>query len=207
MRRRLFRVFLLALLAGCGAETTQAPLLVLKGTDISAATEFSVAASPGGVRLALTDHNDRPVTLDSFQGKLVVLFFGYTHCPDVCPTTLADMAQALKLLPADAADQVRVLFVTVDPERDTAEILKAYVPYFHPDFLGLRGTPAQVAQAAREFRITYRKHVEPGASDYLIDHSAGSYIVDARGRLRVYLPFASPPEDIAHDLAALLRAG
>jgi protein SCO1 len=207
MRCRAIWIFLLALLAGCGAETTPSPQLTLKGTDISAASEFSAAASPGGVRLALTDHNDRPVTLDSFQGKLVVLFFGYTHCPDVCPTTLADMAQALKLLPADAADQVRVLFVTVDPERDTAEILKAYVPYFHPDFLGLRGTPEQVAQAAQEFRVTYRKHVEPGASDYLIDHSAGSYIVDARGRLRVYLPFASPPEDIAHDLAALLRAG
>jgi protein SCO1 len=207
MRRRITGLFLLALLAACGAETSRQPALTLKGTDISSATEFTSAAAPGGVRLALTDHDDRPVTLDSFQGKLVVLFFGYTHCPDVCPTTLADMARALQLLPAEDAEQVRVLFVSVDPERDTAEVLKAYVPYFHPDFLGLRGTPEQVAQAAREFRIVYRKHVEPGASDYLIDHSAGSYILDARGRLRVYLPFASPPEDIAHDLAALLRAG
>jgi protein SCO1/2 len=207
MPKRIFWIVLLALLTACGAETTQAPPLTLKGVDISQATDFAAPAAPGSARLALTDHNDRPVTLDSFQGKLVVLFFGYTHCPDVCPTTLADMARALKLLPAKDAEQVRVLFVTVDPERDTAEVLKAYVPFFHPDFLGLRGTPEQVARAAREFRIVYRKHVEPGADDYLIDHSAGSYILDARGRLRVYLPFASPPEDVAHDLAALLRAG
>ena len=100
-----------------------------------------------------------------------------------------------------------MLFASVDPERDTPDTLKAYVPYFHPDFLGLYGTPEQVAQAAREFKVVYRKHVEPGAADYLVDHSAGSYVLDANGRLRLYLPYAMPPADIAHDLSTLLRAG
>lgn len=190
------------LLAGCGADAALTPLPEVKGTDISQVAEFQTTPH----KLALTDHNGRPVTLETFKGKVVVLFFGYTHCPDVCPTTLSDMAQALKQLPVDAAAKIQVLFVSVDPQRDTPEILKSYVPYFHPDFLGLHGTPEQVAEATREFRIVYRKHVEPGAADYLIDHSAGSYLVDREGRLRVYLPFNSKPEDIAHDLAVLLKA-
>ena len=195
--RLLFALVLAVALLGCGqgAETA----LQFKGSDITGA-EF-------GRQLALTDHNGRRVTLDTFRGKLVVLFFGYTHCPDVCPTTLSDMAQAFKLMGPEAAGNVQVLFVSVDPERDTPEILKAYVPYFHPSFLGLCGTPEEVAKAAKEFKVMYRKHVEPGALDYLVDHSAGSYVLDTQGRLRLYLPFAHPPQDIAHDLAALLRAG
>ncbi len=192
---RLFSAFLLALgLAGCGAPHPE-----FKGADITGA-DF-------GRQLALTDHNGRPVTLETFRGKLVVLFFGYTHCPDVCPTTLSDMAQALKLLPPAVAGKVQVLFVSVDPERDTPETLKAYVPYFHPAFLGLYGTPEEVARAAREFRVVFRKHEEPGATGYLVDHSAGSYVLDGKGRLRLYLPFAHSPADIAHDLSTLAAAG
>jgi protein SCO1 len=97
------------------------------------------------------------------------------------------------------------LFVTVDPQRDTPEVLSSYVPFFHPDFLGLHGTPEQVARVAQDFKIVYRKHTEPGAEDYLIDHSAGSYLLDRQGRLRVYLPFNSKPADIAHDLDLVLR--
>jgi len=179
-------------LAGCGAEQKH----TFTGSDITGA-EF-------GRSLNLTDHNGRPVSLETFKGKWVVLFFGYTHCPDVCPTTLSDMAQAMKLLGPEAGGRLQVLFASVDPERDTAEILQAYVPYFHPDFLGLRGTPAEVAQAAKEFRVMYRKHVEPGASSYLVDHSAGSYVLGPDGRLRLYLPFAHPPQDIASDLRALM---
>lgn len=183
-------------LAGCGGESEP---LQFKGTDITGA-DF-------GRTLALTDHNGRRVSLETFRGKLVVLFFGYTHCPDVCPTTLSDMALAFKLMGPDAVDKVQVLFVSVDPERDTPEILKAYVPYFHGSFLGLYGTPEQVAVAANEFKVMYRKHVEPGATGYLVDHSAGSYVLDGNGRLRLYLPFAHPPQDIAQDLNTLLRAG
>jgi protein SCO1 len=188
------------LLTGCGADAP-APLPV-KGTDITHAREFRVSTPR---KLALADHEGRAVDLDTFKGKLVLLFFGYTHCPDVCPTTLSDVSQALKMLPPEDAEKVQVLFVTVDPERDTQEILKAYVPYFNPRFLGLRGTPDQVAQAAREFRVVYRKNVEPGATDYLVDHSAGSYVLDRSGRLRLYLPFAMKPADIAHDLGILLK--
>ena len=192
---RLFWLFLLALgLAGCGAPAPE-----FKGSDITGAGF--------GKRLALTDHNGRPVTLETFRGKLVVLFFGYTHCPDVCPTTLSDMAQALKLVPPAVAGKVQVLFVSVDPERDTPEILKAYVPYFHPAFLGLYGTPEEVAKAATEFKVAFRKHVEPGATGYLVDHSAGSYVLDEKGKLRLYLPFAHPPRDIAHDLSTLVAVG
>lgn len=168
-----------------------------KGTDITGA-DF-------GRALSLTDHNGTRRSLQDFRGKLIVLFFGYTHCPDVCPTTLGDVARALRQLSPEQAARVQVLFVSVDPERDTPEMLKSYVPYFHPDFLGLLGTPEEVAEAAREFRIVYRKHVEEGASGYLVDHTAGSYVLDAQGRLRLFLPFAQPAPDIAHDLQLLLE--
>ncbi len=195
MAWRILAFLLLSWMAGCGGG----PAPEYKGTDITGA-EF-------GRHLALTDHNGRAVTLETFRGKLVVLFFGYTHCPDVCPTTLSDLARALKLMAPEVAAKVQVLFVTVDPERDTPEILKAYVPYFNPTFLGLYGTPAQVEEAAREFKVVYRKHVEPGATGYLVDHSAGSYVLDASGRIRLYLPFAHPAQDIAHDLSTLAGAG
>ena len=183
-------------LSGCGGEGEPPQF---KGTDITGA-DF-------GRSLELTDHNGRRVNLDTFRGKLVVLFFGYTHCPDVCPTTLSDMAQAFKLMGPGTADRVQVLFASVDPERDTPEVLKAYVPYFHDSFLGLYGSADEVAKAAKEFKVMYRKHVEPGATGYLVDHSAGSYVLDGKGRLRLYLPFAHPPQDIAQDLNTLLRAG
>jgi protein SCO1 len=196
MRGFLLWIMLITLgLALAGCEKQAKP--VYRGSDISGSTF--------GLHLDLQDHNGRAVTLDTFKGKLVVLFFGYTHCPDVCPTTLADLAAAFKLMPREAADKVQVLFVTVDPERDTPEVLRLYVPYFHPSFLGLYGTPAQVAQTAREFRIIYRRHVEPGADGYLVDHSAGSYVLDSRGRLRLYLPYGHTPQDIANDLMVLFK--
>lgn len=192
----LLLVLALGLAAGCGE---QGPKPAYRGTDITGA-DF-------GQDLELNDHDGRPRRLADFRGKVVVLFFGYTHCPDVCPTTLSDMAQALKLLTPEQARRVQVLFVTVDPQRDTPELLKGFVTYFHPSFLGLHGTPEAVARAAREFKVTYRHHTEPGATDYLIDHTAGSYVLDGRGRLRLYLPYAHPPADIAHDLALLMQSG
>lgn len=191
--RALAVLLTLALASACGpAKRTD-----FKATDITGA-DF-------GKQLALTDHNGVKRTLEDFKGKLVVLFFGYTHCPDVCPTTLADVAAALKTMPPADAERVQALFVSVDPERDTAGMLKQFVPYFHPSFLGLLGTPDEVALAAKEFRIQYRKHVEPGASDYLVDHTAGSYVLDTKGRLRLFQPYAQPPADIAHDLSLLLH--
>ncbi len=168
-----------------------------RGTDIS--------DQPFGRELRLTDHNGQMRTLDDFRGKVVVLFFGYTHCPDVCPTTLSDTAQAFSLLTPDEAARIQVLFVTVDPERDTPEMLRQYVPYFHTSFLGLHGDAEEVAEVTREFRVFYRKHQLPGATGYTVDHTAGSYGIDARGRLRLLMPFGHSPEDMAHDLRLLLN--
>lgn len=184
---------LVTLLAACGKST----VMDFRGTDIS--------DENFGKRLALTDQDGVARTLDGFRGKLVVLFFGYTHCPDVCPTTLSDTAAALAMLTPEEAARVQVLFVTVDPERDSAEMLRKYVPYFHPSFLGLRGTPEQIAAVAKEFRIFYRKHALPGVTGYSVDHTAGSYVIDQDGRLRLLLPYAMPPADMAHDLRLLLR--
>ncbi len=190
--RLLALLALTLVLSGCGAK----PGAAFKATDITG-TEI-------GPEFALTDHNGDQRHMADFRGKVVVLFFGYTHCPDVCPTTLSDLASALKSLPPSAAAEVQGLFVTVDPERDTPDLLKQYVPYFHPDFLGLYGSPAEIAKVAQAFRIHYRKHVEPGATDYLVDHTAGSYVFDQKGRARLFLPYGQAPDEIAHDLALLL---
>lgn len=152
---------------------------------------------------ALTDHNGKPRTLADFRGKAVVIFFGYTQCPDVCPTTMTGMAEAMKQLGADAA-KVQVLFVTVDPERDTQELLAQYVPAFHPAFLGLYGDPQTIAKTAQEFRVFYKK--QPGATPntYTVDHTAGSYVFDPRGKLRLYVRHGEKPELIARDLKLLI---
>ena len=186
-------LFLLVTLVGCG----QPDKLDFYGTDITG-VGF-------GRQLSLTDHNGQKRSLKDFRGKLVVLFFGYTHCPDVCPTTLSDTAAAFKLMSPEEVERIQVLFVTVDPDRDTPEMLKQYVPYFHPTFLGLYGTPAEVAAAAKEFKVFYRKHVTPGSTGYSVDHTAGSYVLDSKGRLRLLMPFGHSPEDMAHDLRQLLQ--
>ncbi len=134
-----------------------------------------------------------------------MLFFGYTQCPDVCPTTLAALADTMKTLGPDA-DRVQVLFVTVDPDRDTAELLKQYVPAFDPRFVGLRGDAKQLEAVAKEFRIIYQK--VPGATPdtYTMDHSAGLFLFDPQGRLRVYEGHGQGPDVLAHDLRELLKS-
>ncbi|HEY8243460.1 MAG TPA: SCO family protein, partial [Casimicrobiaceae bacterium] len=153
----------------------------------------------------LTDPGGATRTLADYRGKAVVLFFGYTQCPDVCPTTLAALAEAMKALGPDA-DRVQVLFVTVDPERDTSELLKAYVPAFDPRFVGLRGDAKALEAVAKEFRIVYQK--VPGATPttYTVDHSAGTFLFDPQGRLRVYIGHGQAPDAFVHDLRELVRA-
>lgn len=192
--RRVFLAALAALLLlGCGRQEAQS----FKGTDITGA--------PFGRRLALHDHDGRPATLERFKGKAVVLFFGYTHCPDVCPTTLSDLKAAMQLLGPETAARVQVLFVTVDPERDTPEVLRRYVPYFDPTFLGLGGTPTEVAEAAKEFKVFFAKQATTGAGGYLVDHTAGSYVIDPDGGIRLFWPYGMKAADMAHDLGQLLR--
>ncbi|HEY9532033.1 MAG TPA: SCO family protein [Burkholderiales bacterium] len=155
-----------------------------------------------GKSLALTDHNGRLRTLDDFRGKVVVLFFGFTHCPDVCPTTLVDLAGAVKTLGPDA-DKVQVLFVTVDPERDTAEALAKYVTAFDPRFLGLHGDAAATRKTAQEFKIYYEKR-KTGDS-YSVDHSGQSYVIDRQGRVRLLVRPDRIAQDLPEDLRALLK--
>jgi protein SCO1/2 len=153
---------------------------------------------------ALTDHNGKARSLADFKGKAVVIFFGYTQCPDVCPTTMAEMASVMKLLGNDA-EKVQVLFVTVDPERDTQALLSAYVPTFDPRFLGLSGDQAATVKVAKEFKVYYQKAAGKTADSYTMDHTAGSYVFDPQGRIRLFLKHGQGAEPIAHDLKILLK--
>lgn len=149
----------------------------------------------------LTDHNGQTRTLADFRGKVVALFFGYIHCPDVCPTTMADMAQVKRLLGADA-DKLQVLFVTVDPERDTPALLAQYVPAFDASFLGLYGDKQATATVAKTFDVVYQK--QPTSSGYNVDHSAGTFLIDPAGKVRLLSPYAQRPAWLADDIKLLL---
>lgn len=153
---------------------------------------------------ALIGQDGRTVRLSDFRGKLVALYYGYTFCPDVCPTTLAELGQAMKRLGAQA-DAVQVIMVTVDPERDTPQHLAEYVSFFHPSFIGLSGTPAQIAAAAQAYDIYYRKHEGTPASGYLVDHTASLRLLDREGRLRLIWPYGTTGDQIAQDLKHLLK--
>ncbi len=152
---------------------------------------------------SLTDHTGKQRTLADFKGKVVVVFFGYTQCPDVCPTTMAEMASVMQKL-GPQADQVQVVFITVDPERDTQELLASYVPAFDKRFIGLRGTPEQTAKVAKDFKVFYEKvpGTEPGS--YTINHMAGSFIFDKDGRVRLFVRHGTGADAIVHDIRQLL---
>lgn len=165
------------------------------------ATDITGAAFARDFRL--TDHNGTVRTLADFKGKAVAVFFGYIHCPDVCPTTLSDFAAALRQL-GPQAERVQVVFVTLDPQRDTPDLLKQFVPAFNPGFLGMYADADGLRQLAHEYKVVYQKTSVKGADDYLIDHSAGTYIYDPQGRLRLLMPYGSSPDTIAHDLNVLL---
>jgi len=180
-----------ACLAGCGERPQTAKFRL---TDVTGANF--------GKELNLTDHDGKPRTLADFRGKVVTVFFGFTHCPDVCPVTLAEMAQVVRELGPDGS-RVQVLFVTVDPERDTQQVLKQYVPSFNPAFLGLYGDAEATARVAKEFKIYYRKQPAKDGH-YSVDHSAGTYILDPQGRLRLFAQYGAGAPAILHDIRILL---
>lgn len=153
----------------------------------------------------LTTHNGESIRLTDFRDKVVLLYFGYTYCPDVCPTTLSSLAQALDELKQKDKEQIQVLMVSVDPERDTPETLADYLPHFDPAFLGLTGTEEEVATAAESFGIFYQKGPGSVESGYLVDHTATVSVLDKDGRLRLLFSFGTPAEDIAADLRHLLK--
>jgi protein SCO1/2 len=152
---------------------------------------------------SLTDHTGKPRTLADYKGKVVVVFFGYTQCPDVCPTTMAEMAGVMQKL-GPQADQVQVLFITLDPERDTQPLLASYVPAFDKRFVGLYGTPEQTAKTAKDFKVFYSKVPGKDPGSYTIDHMAGSYVFDRDGRLRLFVRHGGNAESIVHDIKQLL---
>ena len=193
-RSALLAVGFAALLGLTACQPTPEPV-TFKATDITGAAfarDFK-----------LTDHNGKTRTLADFRGKVVAIFFGYTHCPDVCPTTLADFAAALREL-GPLGDKVQVLFVTVDPERDTPEMLREFVPAFDPRFLGMVTDAANLKSLAHEYKVVYQKTGVKAPDDYLIDHSAGTYVYDPQGKLRLLVAYGSGPDDIAQDLKTLL---
>jgi protein SCO1/2 len=163
-----------------------------------------ITGSNFGHDFSLKGHDGRTYSLADFRGKVVAIFFGYTHCPDVCPTTLLELTGALKQLGPDGA-RVQILFVTVDPERDTPEVLKGYVTAFNGAFIGLRGSPEALAATAKEFKVSYTKRAGPSPQAYTMDHSAGTYLYDPAGRLRLYVSYGRGAQVYAHDIALLLK--
>jgi protein SCO1/2 len=153
---------------------------------------------------ALPDQFDKPRTMADFKGKAVVIFFGFTQCPDVCPTAMADLVEVKKLLGADG-DKVQGIFITIDPERDTPLVLKAYLGNFDPMFIALRGSAEQTAAVAKHFKVHYKKVEGKTPGSYTMDHSAGSYVLDPQGRIRLYTRYGSGAQALAEDIKLLLK--
>ena len=191
IRRRVLLLTPSMLLAACGERKLQFSSIDLTGADY--AKGFQLPDADGRLR-----------SLQDFRGKAVVVFFGYTQCPDVCPTTLAEIAQAKQILGTDGI-RVQGVFITVDPERDTPQVLKAYVGNFGPDFVALRGSPEQTAAVAKDFKV-HNKKVEGKGGGNTMDHSAASFVYDPQGRLRLYTRYGSGAQALAGDLKQLLDA-
>ena len=190
-RRHLLTAFAASLaLAACKDAKPQFNAIDLTGADY--AKDFHLPDTDGRMR-----------SLADFKGKVVALFFGYTQCPDVCPTTMAELSDAKKQLGPDG-DKLQVLFITVDPERDTPKVLKAYMANFDPTFIGLVPTPEQLAQVAKDFKVYYKKAEGATPTSYTMDHSAATYVYDPEGHLRLYARYGSGPQVMASDIRKLL---
>ncbi len=190
--KKFLLVLLACFLLACGHSQVPAELY---GADIGGADFVG--------DFDLLDHHGAKRQLTDYQGKLVVLFFGYTHCPDVCPTAMADMAKMMKLLGSDA-NQVQVLFVTLDPERDSQQVLAKYVPSFDERFVGLYGNAQQTAEVTKTYKVFFEKKDVAGKSGYTIDHSAGAFVFDKAGKVRIYFRNGQKPNEMASDLKQLL---
>jgi protein SCO1/2 len=180
------------LMAGCNKAPS------FQNLDITGNTQF-------GADFSLPDTSGKTRTMADFKGKVVVLFFGYTHCPDVCPLTMAELSQALQQLGPKDAQRVQVLFVTVDPERDTPELLAQYVPAFNPTFVGLRpANDAQLVKVTKDFRVYYAKVPGKTPDSYTMDHTAASYVFDPDGKLRLFARDGQGAAPWVHDIKLLL---
>lgn len=186
-------LMLMAGLPACTKEKPSFKLTDLSGADYGNALDLTNAVT------------GKPMTLQDFKGKVVFLFFGFAQCPDICPTTLLKAKEIREALGADA-DKLQVVFVTLDPERDTPEVMSAYVPSFDPSFIGLRGDTAATKKAAREFRVFYQMVPNQDGSSYTLDHTAASYVIDKDGNLRLLVRYNDAVEDIVNDLKLLIQA-
>lgn len=191
-------------LTACGDKSTGGGQEMTLSPANSAFINTDVTGLGYARDFALTDHTGKPRTLADYKGKAVVVFFGYTQCPDVCPTTMVEMADVMKEL-GPLASKVQVLFVTVDPERDTQELLSHYVPAFDPSFVGLYGDQAATDKVAKEFRVFYQKVPGKTPGSYTMDHTAGSYVFDPEGHIRLFIRHGQGADPIAHDLKLLLK--
>jgi protein SCO1/2 len=196
MFKRVLCLLFVLLIAACNDKPAQ-PKLAFANTDIT-----GLAYAQG---FELRDHHGQLKTLADFRGKVVVVFFGFTHCPDVCPTTLAEMANIRQQLGA-AGERLQVLFITVDPQRDTAALLADYVPAFDASFIGLRGDEAQTAQVIKDFKLYAEKVPNKSGDGYSIDHTAGSYVFDTEGRVRLFVRHGQPGAALLNDLKLLLAS-
>lgn len=197
MFKRVLCLLCVLILVACNDKPTQ-PKLAFTNTDIT-----GLAYAQG---FELRDHQGQLKTLADFRGKLVVVFFGFTHCPDVCPTTLAEMASIRQQLGAEA-ERLQVLFITVDPQRDTEAVLANFVPAFDSSFIGLRGDAVQTAQVIKDFKLFVQKVPNKTGSGYSIDHTAGSYVFDTEGRVRLFVRHGQPGPALLNDLKLLLASG
>jgi protein SCO1/2 len=193
VQRRQFLALIPAAALLLTACDSRAP--AFRNTDVTGA-DF-------GKGFELTDHNGQVRRLEDFRGKILTVFFGFTQCPDVCPSTLSEMAEIMAQL-GRRASEVQVAFITVDPERDTQELLAQYVPAFHPSFIGLRGDEAATARTAKAFRVFYQKVKGKTPGSYTIDHTAGTYVYDRQGRIRLFVKHGAGPEPILADIRRLL---
>jgi len=189
------KIVLLFLILICLVSCQNSNQQTFVGTDISSVrvdTTFS-----------LKDFNGRIRTLEDFKGKVVVLFFGFTHCPDICPTTLTDLKKTMVLL-KDKASAVQVIVITLDPVRDTEDVLKKFIPTFNSSFLGLTGTENDIDKVANQLKIFNKKVNDGSKAGYTIDHSAGLYVIDKKGSIKLHISNGQKPEDLASDLAKLI---
>jgi protein SCO1/2 len=195
--QRFFMLTLLAFLTVFSVIACSNQNIKFNNVDITGSKAF-------GKDFSLTDHHGKKRELAEFKGQLVVMFYGYTQCPDVCPTTMTEMQGVMELLGKDAS-RVRVMFVTVDPERDTQELLSQYVPAFDKRFLGLRPqSTEELEKITKDFKVFYKKVPGNSPTSYTIDHTAGSYVFDTKGQLRLFLKHHQGPNPIAEDLKKLL---
>ena len=190
-RRYLLSALAVLALAACSPDKPKFNAIDITGADYAKG-------------FTLIDHNGQSRGLSDFKGKVVVLFFGYTQCPDVCPTSMVELAEVKRLMGADG-DKLQGVFVTVDPARDTAELLKAYMANFDPTFVAFIPTPEQLAVVAKDYKIYYKKVDGKTPTSYTMDHSAGSYVYDAQGNLRLYSRYGVGAQVLAQDIQTLLK--